>query len=129
MLPITDPAALSTVEQGGTLPPFNLPKLPKVWGFWRSQRDIFGWPGAIANIGPIHGVQGKLFADRVDHGVALLVVIDEFALIGRTDIEFAAISSNTAFPVVAVVFNQLADGQFFWVQFSFGCRLLTRRRL
>ncbi len=27
------------------LPPFNLSRPPRVWGFLRSRRDIFGWPG------------------------------------------------------------------------------------
>ena len=25
------------------LPPFNLPTVPRVWGFWHNQRGLFGW--------------------------------------------------------------------------------------
>ena len=39
----TSDLGLNPMARWMGLPPFNLPTVPRVWGFWHNQRGLFGW--------------------------------------------------------------------------------------
>ena len=59
---------------------------------------------------PVHDVERESFAHGVDHGIPLAVLVDELALVSRTDVEKATESDDTLLSVVLVTGCQLADG-------------------
>ena len=61
---------------------------------------------------PIHHIQRKTLCERVDDGVALFLLIDELALVGRSHIQAAAIGSHAILVVVFVACRQLTDSDF-----------------
>ena len=68
--------------------------------------------GVILASRPIHHVQRKTFAYRVYHRIALLVIIDKLALVGRTDVQLPAQAAHAAFLIVHVTRRQFPDRYF-----------------
>ena len=58
--------------------------------------------GAVAALRPVHDVQREAVHDGIDHGLALLVLVDEFALVGGADVEAPVISDDALVAVVGV---------------------------
>jgi hypothetical protein len=63
--------------------------------------------GSVGPDGPVHDVKREVLGERIADLVALLVVVDELALVGWSNIELATLSANTALRVVFVVLNQI----------------------
>ena len=60
---------------------------------------------------PIDYVERIALADSVDNRIPLLVLVDEFPLIRRADIEFAVVADNPVLIVVVdVVLRNFTDG-------------------
>ena len=64
-------------------------------------------------------LRGSL-GDGFDDGVALLVFVNKLALIGRANVEFAAVPDDAVFLVVFVAVGQFSNAYFF--EFYFHCR-------
>ena len=47
--------------------------------------------GAVGVGGPVHHIQWKTLQHSVDNGLPLFVLVDEFPLVGRTYVQFAAV--------------------------------------
>ena len=75
--------------------------------------------GAIFAHGPIHHIEREALRERVDDGIALFFLVDEFTLERRAHIEFAAVGAYAVFVVVLIAVGQLADGDF--VEFYVHC--------
>lgn len=68
--------------------------------------------GAVIAHRPIHDVEREVFDNGIDYGIALLVLIDKFALVFGADIEATAIAYDTFVVVVGITCDKVADGYF-----------------
>ena len=66
-------------------------------------------------------LSGKPLRDRVDHRVALLVLVDELALVGRPDVELARVADDALLVVVLVALGEVADRDFQWLDLQVCC--------
>ena len=68
-------------------------------------------------------LRGKSLRDGVDDRVALLVLVDELALVGRTDVQLAAVADDAILFVVLVALRELADSDL--LEFDLHSRLFA----
>ena len=61
---------------------------------------------------PIHDVKRKAAVYRIYYGVTLFIVVDEFALIFRADIQLSVITYNSVFAAVCIAVIYFAYGNF-----------------
>jgi hypothetical protein len=64
----------------------------------------------ICVLDPVEDIEWKILSHCLDHRVSLLVPIDEFSLIPRTDIESATITDDSLFGIVDVSVDYITDG-------------------
>lgn len=55
--------------------------------------EYFERPVVVDN--PVEDVEGESLEDGLDHRVALFVLVDELALVGRADVEPAVVAEDT----------------------------------
>ena len=64
-------------------------------------------PAVVAH-DPVHRVQRKAVHDRINDKQPVLLVVNELALIGRTDVQLAVVAVNALVALVAVTRDQVA---------------------
>lgn len=67
---------------------------------------------AVAARSPIHHIQWEAVSKRVDDGIALLFLVDKFALVRWTHIQLAAVGAHAILGIVFVTVCQFAHGYF-----------------
>jgi hypothetical protein len=70
---------------------------------------------------PIHDVEREIFADRFNNGIPLLILVDEFALVFRSDIEFAAVAVYAFFLIINLTVYKVFYQNFV----EFNCHFVT----
>ena len=73
---------------------------------------------------PVHHVEREAVHHRVDDRLALLVLVDELALVGRTDVQLPAVADDALVAPVLVVRDQVADDNLVKFDIHGSCPLL-----